>query len=77
MVSVDCFRVSTIRFQILYVFLALAHERRRLLHFAVTAHRAAEWTHPTVASLMRSRLSRPSCLPSIVGTEQRVWQASW
>jgi hypothetical protein len=29
---------------ILYVFLVLAHERRRILHFAVTAHPTAEWT---------------------------------
>jgi putative transposase len=43
-VSVDFFTVPTIRFQILYVFLVLAHERRRILHFAVTAHPTAEWT---------------------------------
>ena len=36
LVSVDFFVVPTIRFQILYVFVALAHERRRILHFAVT-----------------------------------------
>src|ERR1700758_4587065 len=36
--------VPTIRFQILYVFLVLAHERRRIVHFAVTAHPTAEWT---------------------------------
>jgi putative transposase len=36
--------VPTIRFQILYVFLALAHDRRRILHFGVTAHPTAEWT---------------------------------
>jgi transposase InsO family protein len=35
--------VPTIWFQILYVFLVLAHERRRILHFAVTAHPTAEW----------------------------------
>jgi hypothetical protein len=35
MVSVDFFVVATIRFQLLYVFLVLAHERRRILHFAV------------------------------------------
>ena len=34
MVSVDFFTVPTIRFQILYVFLVLAHDRRRILHFA-------------------------------------------
>jgi transposase InsO family protein len=44
MVSVNFFTVPTIRFEILYVFLVLAHERRRIVHFAVTAHPAAEWT---------------------------------
>jgi transposase InsO family protein len=44
MVSADFFVVPTIRFQILYVFLVLAHERRRILHFAVTAHPTPEWT---------------------------------
>ena len=37
MVSVDFFTVPTVRFQILYVFLVLAHDRRRILHFGVTA----------------------------------------
>src|SRR6478672_9182336 len=46
MVSVDFFTVPTIRFQILYVFLVLGHDRRRILHFAVTAHPTAEWTVP-------------------------------
>ena len=44
MVLVDFFTVPTIRFQVLYVFLVLAHDRRRILHFAVTAHPTAEWT---------------------------------
>jgi putative transposase len=44
MVSVDFFTVPPIRFKILYVFLVLAHERRRIVHFAVTAHPTAEWT---------------------------------
>src|SRR6266566_43607 len=44
LVSVDFFTVPTIRFQILYVFLVLAHDRRRVVHFNVTAHPTAEWT---------------------------------
>jgi putative transposase len=44
LVSIDFFTVPTIRFQILYVFLVLAHDRRRILHFGVTAHPTAEWT---------------------------------
>src|SRR3982751_6159823 len=47
MVSVDFFTVPTLRFQILYVFLVLAHHRRRIVPLAVTAHPTAEWTaHP-------------------------------
>jgi len=44
MVSVDFFTVPTIRFQVLYVFLVMAHDRRHILHFGVTAHPTAEWT---------------------------------
>ena len=44
LVSVDFFMVPTIRFQVLYVFLVMAHDRRRILHFGVTAHPTAEWT---------------------------------
>jgi putative transposase len=43
-VSVDFFTVPTIRFHVLYVFLILAHDRRRILHVGVTAHPTAEWT---------------------------------
>ncbi len=44
MVSVDFFTVPTITFQVLYVFLVLAQDRRRIVHFNVTAHPTAEWT---------------------------------
>lgn len=44
LVSVDFFTVPTIRFQILYVFVVLAHERRRIVHFNVTTHPTGEWT---------------------------------
>ena len=43
-VSVDFFTVPTIRFQILYVFLVLAHDRRRILHVGVTDHPTSAWT---------------------------------
>src|SRR4029077_3961451 len=44
MVSIDFFTVPTLRFQVLYVFVVLAHDRRRIVHFNVTAHPTAEWT---------------------------------
>jgi transposase InsO family protein len=44
MVSVDFFAVPTLRFQVLCVFLVLAHDRRRIVQFGVTAHPTVEWT---------------------------------
>jgi putative transposase len=44
MVSVDFFVVPTITFRILFVFVILSHERRRPIHFAVTANPMSEWT---------------------------------
>ncbi len=41
-VSIDFFTVPTIRFQVLYVFLVLAHDRRRIVHFNVTAYPTAK-----------------------------------
>src|SRR5207249_3983811 len=42
--SVDFFTVPTIGFEVLFVFTVLAHDRRRILHFNITAHPTAEWT---------------------------------
>ena len=53
MVSADFFTVPTIDFRVLYVFMVLAHERRRILHFAVTAHPTAEWTSQQLREAFR------------------------
>ena len=42
--SVDFFTVPTVWFQVLFVFVVLAHDRRCVLHFNVTAHPTAAWT---------------------------------
>lgn len=42
-VAVDFFVVPTIRNQVLFVFLVLAHERRRVVHFNVTTNPTARW----------------------------------
>jgi len=44
LVSIDFFTVSTVQLRVLFVFVVLAHERRRLVHFNVTEHPTAEWT---------------------------------
>ena len=44
LVSIDFFIVPTVRFKVLFVFVFLAHHRRRVMHFNVTENPTAEWT---------------------------------
>lgn len=44
LVSADFFVVPTVTFRVLFVFVILAHDRRRPVHFAVTANPTSEWT---------------------------------
>jgi hypothetical protein len=41
LVSIDFFTVATIRLRILYVFIVMAHDRRRVVHFNITEHPTA------------------------------------
>jgi len=42
--SIDFFTVPTATFRVLFVFLVLVQERRRVVHFNVTEHPSAAWT---------------------------------
>jgi putative transposase len=42
--SIDFFTVHTLSFRTLYCFIILLHDRRRVVHFNVTAHPTAVWT---------------------------------
>jgi len=42
--SVDFFTVPTATFRVLYCFVVLCHERRRVVHFNVTDHPTEQWT---------------------------------
>jgi len=44
LVSLDFFTVSTVRFDVLFVLIILAHDRRRVVHFRITEHPTARWT---------------------------------
>src|SRR5260370_34936467 len=44
MASIDFFTVPTATFRVLFVFVVLSHERRRVVHFGVTEHPMEEWT---------------------------------
>ena len=42
--SIDFFTVPTATFRVLFVFVVLSHDRRRIVHVNVTAHPTAAWT---------------------------------
>ena len=42
--AMDFFTVPTARFRVLYVFIVLSHDRRRVVHFNATEHPTAQWT---------------------------------
>src|SRR5881296_812288 len=44
LVSIDFFTVPTAHLRVLFVLVVLAHHRRRVLHFNVSAHPTATWT---------------------------------
>src|SRR5215467_15150195 len=43
MAAFDFFTVPTLRFQVLYCFFIIEHQRRRILHFNATAHPTGDW----------------------------------
>ena len=44
LVAIDFFIVPTAKFKVLFAFLVLAHDRRRIVHFNITDHPTAQWT---------------------------------
>jgi transposase InsO family protein len=44
LVSCDFFIVPTATLRVLFVFIILAHDRRRIVHFNITEHPTAKWT---------------------------------
>jgi hypothetical protein len=42
--SIDFFTVPTATFRVLFVFVVLSHDRRRIVHVNITAHPTAAWT---------------------------------
>src|SRR5262249_14717006 len=65
LVACDFFLVPTATCRVLFVFIMLAHERRRIVHFNLTEHPTAQWTaqhiveafpwHTAPRSLLRDR----------------------
>ena len=54
--SIDFFTVHTIWFEVLFVFVVLAHDRRRVLHFNVTAPWQRAYIERIIGSIRRECL---------------------
>jgi putative transposase len=62
LVSIDFFAVPTARLRVLFVFVVLAHDRRRVLHFNVTEHPTAAWTAPQIVHAFPDDSAPPDLL---------------
>src|SRR5437868_12835520 len=54
-VSTDFFTVPTITMKVLFVFLVLEHNRRKVLHFHVTEHPTGAWTAQQIVEAFADR----------------------
>jgi putative transposase len=63
LVSIDFFTVPTASLRVLFVFVVLAHHRRRVVHFNVTQHPTAHWTVQQLVDADRYLKSRAACDP--------------
>ena len=54
-VAIDFFTVPTVRMRVLFVFIVLEHQRRKLLHFGVTEHPTSEWVGQQVVEAFAER----------------------
>ena len=65
LVSLDFFTLPTATFRVLFVFIVLRHERRRIVHFNVTEHPSAEWTAQQMVDAFPWDTAPRLCLPFI------------
>ena len=73
-IAIDFAVISTVRFGLLYVFVVLSLERRRLLHVHVTAHPTAAWTAQQMVEALPEDTTRRYLIrdrDAIYGTEFR------
>src|SRR3954469_3787476 len=55
LVSIDFFTVPTITMRVLFVFILLEHDRRKVLHFNVTEHPTGAWTAQQIVEAFADR----------------------
>ena len=70
-VAVDFFAVPTLTCRILFVFVALAHDRRGLLHVNVTRHPTSAWTCQQLRESFRDDAPRDSSSTTVTRPSTR------
>lgn len=65
-ISVDFFTVPTVTFRVLYVFLVLSHQRRKILHFNVTDSPSAAWTAQQLTESLAYSHPPPTCFGTVM-----------
>ena len=63
--AIDFFTVPSATFKILFVFVVLSHNRRRVVHFNVTVHPSAEWTAQQIVERLIGSIRR-ECLDHVI-----------
>jgi transposase InsO family protein len=69
--AMDFFVVPTVRFQLLYVWFVLDHDRRRVIHFNVTSSPTARW----VIQQLREAFPSDAALPFLVYDRDAIFSA--
>ena len=73
MVSVDFLTVPTVNFKLLYLFLVLAHHRRRVLHFNVVESPSAAWAAQQLREAFAFTTPRSTC--SVTAMAFTAWSS--
>ena len=55
LVAIDFFTVPTVTLRLLFVFIVLEHDRRKVLHFNLTEHPTGAWTAPQIVEAFADR----------------------
>ena len=63
--AIDMFVVASVSFRLLYVTIILAHNRRRIIHTAVTEHPTAAWLSRQVTEAFPWTLLRAICYATV------------
>jgi hypothetical protein len=78
-VSIDFFSIPTITMKVLFLFIALEHRHRQVLHFNITEHPAAAWTSQQIVEAFAERDAPRYLLrdrDSVYGSDVRLRIAS-